>query len=156
MTDSTFVYVTYIRTTREKLWEALLKPEFNRAYWYGMWQDSQWKAGSSWQLKFSDGRVADAGEVVEVDPPRRLVLSWRNEWKPELKAEGFSRATFELEEKGGSVKLTVTHQIGRDGSQFIQAVSGGWPMILASLKSLLETGKALEDPRGSAGRCGDA
>lgn len=98
-------------------------------------------------MMYPDGRVADAGEVVEIDRPRRLVLSWRNEWKPELKAEGYSRATFELEQKGESVKLTVTQEIDRDGSKFIDAVSNGWPMILASLKSLLETGQALDDPR---------
>ena len=148
-----FMYVTYIRTTPAKLWDALLKPEFNRAWWFGMWQDSDWRQGSPWQLKFSDGRVSDVGEVIEIDPPRRLVVSWRNESKPGLKEEGFSRATFELEQRGESVKLTVTHQIGREGSKFIESVSGGWPMVLASLKSLLETGEALPDPR-DGGKCG--
>jgi uncharacterized protein YndB with AHSA1/START domain len=139
----TFLYVTYIRTTPEKLWEALTKPEFNRLYWGGMWQDSDFTPGSSWKLTFADGRVADAGEVLESEPPRRLVLNWRHQLRPELAAEGYSRASFDIEPVPGAVKLTVTHQIDREGSKLIQAVSGGWPMILASLKSLLETGEAL-------------
>ena len=141
-----FFYVTYIRTTPAKLWEALTTPEFTRAYWFGVTAESDWKPGSPWRLVFPDGRVADIGEVVEVDPPRRLVLKWRNEFMPELKAEGYSRATFTLEPEGDVVKLTVTHEIDRTGSKFIAAVSGGWPKILSSLKSLLETGAALERP----------
>jgi uncharacterized protein YndB with AHSA1/START domain len=138
-----FVYVTYIRTTPEKLWDALTKPEFTKAYWYGMRQDCDWQVGSPWQLVFSDNSVADAGKVLEIDRPRRLVLSWHNEWKPEMKAEGATRATIELEPEGDTVKLTITHEMDRDGSKFIGAVSNGWPKILSSLKSLLETGKAL-------------
>lgn len=148
--SDTFVYVTYIRTTPEKLWDALTKPEFTRAYWWGVWHESDWKAGSRWHMMFPDGRVNSSGEVLEIDPPRRLVLSWHIEYKPELKAEGYSRATFELEQAGGSVKLTVTHEMDRDGSKVIKAVSYGWPMILASLKSLLETGEPLKDPRERA------
>src|ERR1700744_2169740 len=94
---STFVYVTYIRTTPEKLWTALTGAEFTRQYWFGMHQQTDWRPGSPWQLVFPDGRVADAGEVVEVDPPRRLVLKWRNEFRPELKAEGYSRCSRETE-----------------------------------------------------------
>ncbi len=138
-----FVYVTYIRTTPETLWEHLTKPEFTRVYWQGVSAESDWKPGSSWKLVYEDGRVADTGEIVEVDRPRRLVVKWRNEWRPELKAEGYSRATFELAPVGQMVKLTVTHEIDRTGSKFIEAVSNGWPIVLASLKSLLETGEAL-------------
>jgi uncharacterized protein YndB with AHSA1/START domain len=90
-----FLYVTYIRTSPEKLWDALTKPEFTRAYWFGVTHDCDWHVGSPWRMSYADGRVTDAGEVVEIDRPRRLVLKWRNEWKPELKAEGYSRATFE-------------------------------------------------------------
>lgn len=147
MSESTFVYVTYIRTTPEKLWRALTEPEFTRQYWAGTWQDCQWKKGASWKLMIPDGRVGDAGEVLEINPPRRLVLSWRNEFMPELKAEGFSRATFELEQQDDMVKLTVVHEIGKPDSKLIEAVSGGWPLILASLKSLLETGESLEATR---------
>jgi uncharacterized protein YndB with AHSA1/START domain len=141
-----FVYVTYIRTTPEKLWEALLQPDFTRAYWFGVWQECSWQVGAPWRLMLPDGQVGDTGEVVEFDPPRRLVLSWRNEFKAELKAEGYSRATFVLEPQDETVKLTVTHEIDRDGSSLIAAVSNGWPAVLSSLKSLLETGKALARP----------
>jgi len=94
-----------------------------------------------------DGRVADSGEIVEIEPPRRLVLKWRNEFQPELRAEGHSRLTYELEKQGESVKLTIVHEIDKPDSKFIQAVSSGWPHILASLKSLLETGESLEETR---------
>lgn len=147
MSNSRFLYVTYIRTTPEKLWEALTRPEFTRDYWFGCWQDCIWEPGASWKLMFQDGRIADAGKVLEIDPPRRLVLEWRNEFRPELQAEGYSRATFTIEPQNDSVKLTVAHEMDRPQSKFIEAVSNGWPAILASLKSLLETGKALERPR---------
>jgi uncharacterized protein YndB with AHSA1/START domain len=94
-----------------------------------------------------DGRVADSGEVLEIEPHRRLVLKWRNEFRPELKAEGYSRLTYQLEKEGKSVKLTVIHEMEKEGSKFIEAVSTGWPHILASLKSLLETGESLEETR---------
>jgi uncharacterized protein YndB with AHSA1/START domain len=94
-----------------------------------------------------DGRVADSGEVVEIEPQRKLVLRWRNEFQPELRAEGYSRLTYELEKVGDSVKLTIVHEIEKPDSKFIQAVSNGWPHILASLKSLLETGESLAETR---------
>ena len=145
MADSRFVYVTYIRTTPEKLWQALTEPDFTRRFWFGCWQESEWKTGASWRIMFPDGRVADSGEILEIDPPRRLVLTWRHELTPELRAEGYSRLTYELEQQGTSVKLTLIHAIDRSGSKLIGAVSGGWPHILASLKSLLETGEPLEE-----------
>ncbi len=143
MPHSQFVYVTFIRTTPEKLWAALTMREFTEQYWFGVRQESDWKPGSSWKMIFKDGRIADMGEVVEIDRPRRLVLKWRNEFRPELKAEGYSRCVFELEPMGEAVKLTVSHSIEKDQSQMIEAVSGGWPHILSNLKSLLETGKVL-------------
>jgi uncharacterized protein YndB with AHSA1/START domain len=139
--ESRFVYVTFIRTTPGRLWSALTTPEFMKQYWFGMHCESEWTAGSSWQLKFPDGRLADAGEIVEAEEPRRLVIKWRNEFKPELKAEGYSQCTFDLEPRDGAVKLTVTHAMGEPGTKFIEAVSGGWPLILSNLKSLLETGE---------------
>jgi uncharacterized protein YndB with AHSA1/START domain len=142
--NSKFVYVTYIRTSQEKLWDALTKPEFTKIYWGGTWQESDWKTGSSWQLMFSDGRSADNGIIEEIEKPKRLVLTWRNETMPELKAEGYSRCTFDLEPIDNTVKLTITHEIDYPKSKFIARVSNGWPLILASLKSLLETGKHLE------------
>ncbi|MGO4129685.1 SRPBCC family protein [Inquilinus sp. YAF38] len=140
MAGSTFVYVTFIRTTPAALWQALTDPEVTPRYWMGVRHEAEWRAGGAWKLILPDGRVGDTGEVVEFDPPRRLVLRWRNEFRPELKAEGDSRCTMELEPAGEAVKLTVTHSIDRAESKFIEAVSGGWPMILSNLKSLLETG----------------
>ncbi len=90
MASSRFVYVTYIRTTPEKLWQALIDPEFTRRYWCATWQDSEWKPGASWRVMIPDGRIADTGEIVEVEPPRRLVLTWRNEFKPELRGRIFA------------------------------------------------------------------
>lgn len=88
---SRFVYVTYIRTTPEKLWTALTTPEFMKKYWFGMNFETDWKVGSPWKLVFPDGRIADAGEIVEIDKPRRLVLRWRNQFRPELHEEGYAR-----------------------------------------------------------------
>jgi uncharacterized protein YndB with AHSA1/START domain len=147
MSGDRFGYVTYIRTTSDRLWEALTQPEFTRKYWFGCWQDCAWTVGSPWRLMFADGRLGDAGEVLEIEPPKRLVLRWRNEFLPELHEEGFSRATFELEPLNEVVKLTVIHEIDVPGSKFIEAVSTGWPAILSSLKSLLETGEAHERTR---------
>ena len=146
MSKSQFVYVTFIRTTPEKLWSALTGPEFTKQYWFGTHHECEWKPGSPWKLAFADGRVADAGEIIEADPPKRLVIKWRNEFKPELKAEGYSRCTIELEKVQDAVRLTITHEMDRPESKFIDAVSGGWPRILSNLKSLLETGTvALKD-----------
>ena len=147
MSSSQFVYVTYIRTTPEKLWQALTDPEFTRRYWCELRLESEWKAGASWRSMIPDGRVGDGGEVLEIEPHRRLVLTWRNEFKPELRAEGYARLTYELEKVGDSVKLTIVHEIDKPDSKLIHAVSGGWPLILASLKSLLETGEPLEATR---------
>jgi uncharacterized protein YndB with AHSA1/START domain len=147
MADSRFVYVTYIRTTPEKLWQALLDPKFTRQYWAETWQDCTWQPGASWKLMIPDGRVGDSGEVVEITPQRKLVVTWRNEFKPELRAEGYTRATLELEQQGDMVKLTLTHESDTPNSKMIEAVSGGWPIILSSLKSLLETGESLEATR---------
>ena len=146
MASDRFVYVIYIRTTAEKLWDALTSPAFTRQYWAGTWQESTFVKGASWKIMIPDGRVADSGEVIEADRPRRLVLKWRNEFS-ELRTEGYSRCTYEIEPAGESVKLTVTHEIDKEGSKFIQAVSKGWPHILSSLKSLLETGQSLAETR---------
>jgi uncharacterized protein YndB with AHSA1/START domain len=138
---STFVYVIFIRTTPERLWSALTDPEVMQQYWFGMHQECDWKVGSPWKLVFSDGRVADTGEIIEADPPKRLVIKWRNEFRPELKSEGPARCTYELEPMGSAVKLTITHTMDRPRSKVIEAVSGGWPRILSNLKSLIESGQ---------------
>jgi uncharacterized protein YndB with AHSA1/START domain len=138
---SQFVYVTYIRTTPAKLWEALTDPRFIRQYWFDMTIDCAWKKGSPWKMVGKDGTLTDTGEILEIDPPRRMVIHWKHEWKPELKAEGPSRCTIELEPVDRAVKLTITHEIDCPDSKLITAVSGGWPGILSNLKSLLETGE---------------
>jgi uncharacterized protein YndB with AHSA1/START domain len=138
---SHFVYVTYIRTTPAKLWQALTEPVFVRQYWFGTTVECGWQKGSPWKMVAPDGNLMDSGEILEIDPPRRMVIRWRNEWKPELKAEGPSRCTFQLEPVDNAVKLTITHEIDRPDSDFITAVSGGWPRLLSNLKSLLETGE---------------
>jgi uncharacterized protein YndB with AHSA1/START domain len=152
MTRSTFVYVTYIRTTPEKLWSALTTDsEFMKRYWFGTHCESQWTAGSSWKMVSPDGRITDAGEIVEAEPPRRLVIRWQNQFKPELKAEGDSLCTIELEPSGTAVKLSIAHTIERDPSKLIVAVSGGWPKIISNLKSLLETGAVVLEEAYPAG-----
>jgi len=142
MARSTFVYVSYIRSTPEKLWSALTDAEFHRQYWFGCHCQSLWTAGSPWQLVSPDGQILDAGEILEALPPKRLVIRWTNQ-KPELKAEGASLCTMELEPNAAAVKLTITHSIEREESKLIGAVSGGWPKVLSNLKSLLETGSAV-------------
>ena len=144
MARSTFVYVTYIRTTPEKLWSALTADtEFMKQYWFGVHCESEWIAGSPWKMVAPDGQILDAGGIVEAEPPRRLVIRWQHQKRPELKAEGESRCTMELEPSGAAVKLSITHTIEREPSKLIEAVSGGWPKIISNLKSLLETGSAV-------------
>lgn len=153
MARSTFVYVTYIRTTPEKLWSALTDTQFIKQFWFGMRCESLWTAGSPWQMFYPDGTLTDSGEIVESDPPRRLVIRWQHQNKPELKAEGESQCTMEIEPNGTAVKLSITHTIARDPSKFIAAVSGGWPKVISNLKSLLESGTvALVDPYPASSR----
>ena len=153
MARSTFHYVTYIRTTPEKLWSALTDDaEFMKQYWFGVHCESAWTAGSPWKMVARDGAITDAGEIVEAEPPRRLVIRWLHRKNPELTAEGQSLCTIELEPTGSAVKLSITHTIEREPSKLIEAVSGGWPKIISNLKSLLETGSAvLKDayPKGN-------
>ena len=148
MAKPQFVYVTYIRSTPEKVWAALTDPQTVRKFWFGMNVACDFKPGSPWSLSFEDGRVADTGEILEAEPPRRLVIRWRNEFKPELKAEGYSRCTMSIETAeyypgmgGTAVKLTIQHEIEGTGGKFIEAVSGGWPKVISNLKSYLETGE---------------
>lgn len=149
MAESRFVYVTYIRASEDKVWEALTSPELNRKFWFGYHQDSTWEVGSPWRAINPKGEVADTGQVLEFDPPRRYAVTWRNEGEPALTAEGHTTATFVLEAvAGGLTKLTVTHQIDHAASEMIERVSTGWPKVLSGLKSLLETGQALDGPLG--------
>ena len=144
MARSTFVYVTYIRTTPEKLWSALTDDvEFMKQYWFGVHCESQWTAGSPWKMIHPDDHILDAGEIVEAEAPRRLVIRWQHQDNPELKAEGESLCTMELEPFGPAVKLSITHTIEREPSKLIEAVSGGWPKVISNLKSLLESGTSV-------------
>ena len=144
MSDSKFHYVIYIRTSIEKLWDALTLPEYTRAYWCETTQVSDWKSGSAWKMVAPNGRLGDSGEVLEFEKPKRFVLKWRHEIMPEMKAEGYSKCVIELEPAADAVKLTLTHSNDVPNSKFIAAIAQGWPGILSSLKSLLETGEALE------------
>jgi uncharacterized protein YndB with AHSA1/START domain len=141
--SSKFVYVTYIRATPERVWDALMKPEFTTRYFFGVTMDTDWKPGSPWKMVHADGKITDAGEVLEVEPQKRLVLKWRNEF-PELKPEGYTRCSFELTPQGELTKLEVVHEAQMDNSKTITAISGGWPRILSNLKTYLETGEVLK------------
>lgn len=147
MAESRFHYVIYIRTTREALWEALTLPELTRIYWVQCWHDTTWQKGAVWEVILPDGRVGDSGEILEAVQPSRIVLKWRNEFVPDLRAEGYSRCTIQLDQVGDAVKLSITHSIDVADSKLIAAVSTGWPMIMSSLKSMIETGEALAETR---------
>jgi uncharacterized protein YndB with AHSA1/START domain len=143
MASSRFVYVTYIRTTPETLWSALTDSEAVRQWRFGMVVECGWQHGSPWRMSRANGVLTDTGHILEIDPPRRLVIHWQVEWVPEMKAEGPSVCTFDLEPADGAVKLTVTHEAERQESTFIAAVAVGWPMVLSNLKTLLETGEVV-------------
>ena len=146
--ESRFVYVTDIKTTAERLWAAPIDPEFTQQYWLGARPEAEWKVGGTWKIVYPNGRVMDTGEIVAFEPGKKLAIKWRNEWMPELKAEGYSLCTMEIEKAAGeSMKLTVTHSIARAESKLIGAVSGGWPQILSNLKTLLETGQTALPPK---------
>jgi uncharacterized protein YndB with AHSA1/START domain len=143
-----FVYVTYIETTVEKLWHALTDGDFSQRYWFGMRLRSDWRVGSSFEMVRGDGTVSDAGKVVECDPPRRLAYTFVN-LSDTYKGEAVPLATFVLEPYGRLVKLTLTHQGFSEGGKFLASVSQGWPAILSSLKSTLETGQPLDIRRAA-------
>ena len=144
MPKSEFVYVTYIKTTPDTLWHALTDPEVMKQWRFGSHAESDWRAGSSWKMVTEAGQIIDSGEIAESTPPTRLVIKWRSEWKPELKAEGYSHCTFDIEPEGRSAtKLTVTHAIDKYPSQLIEGAAIGWPMTLSNLKTFLETGQTV-------------
>ena len=140
MAESRFVYVTYIRTTPQKLWESLTTTEFMKTYLFGFTFDTSWEKGASWRMLMPDGDATDAGEIIGFDPPNRLELSWRHESSPDAKAEGYGKCVFEIAAAGDASKLTVTHTMPVANSKTIAMISEGWPQILSNLKSLLETG----------------
>jgi uncharacterized protein YndB with AHSA1/START domain len=141
MSKPEFVYVIYIQAAPEKIWQALVDPEMTKEFWGRHRNQSDWKIGSAWRHENYDDAtdIAVTGTVVESDPPRRLVLTWA---RPNATDEAdISRVTFEIEEYMGSARLTVTHT---DLSpEMLRNISGGWPAVLSSMKSLLETGASL-------------
>lgn len=140
MGSSTFIYVSYIRATPETVWAAFLDPKMQSRAWMGHTLESEWRAGSPWRMISMDGRIANSGEVLEIDSPGRMVLSYRSDHVPEWRSEGYSRAVFELVSLGDATKFTVTHTINRHDSKLIAAASASWPLIFSNIKSLIETG----------------
>jgi uncharacterized protein YndB with AHSA1/START domain len=139
------VFEIYIKTTPERLWEAITDPEMRRKYTFGIGVTSDWTVGSRYEgvTPALAGPIIE-GENLEVDPPRRLVQNFRALWSDDVKREGTSRVTWEIEPVGDSCCLTVTHDQLREGAN--SAIYGGWPMILSGLKTLLETGELLTTP----------
>jgi uncharacterized protein YndB with AHSA1/START domain len=158
MSKPEFVYTTYIETSADKLWQALTEGDFTERYWFGHRVASDWKVGSPYRFA-KQGAPTIEGKVLVVDPPRRLAYSW-DSCSPEAKRERTSRVTFDLEPRGKVVKLTVTHDELDERGVTLRSISGGWPMVVANLKSLLETGHTLEiDPPTGAQKeaaCGQA
>jgi len=149
-----FVYVTYIETTAEKLWHALTDRDFAQKYWMNCILTSDWKAGSRMTME-RDGEIKNECVILESDPPRRMSYSWRSIFDEEMRKEAPSRVTYTLEPQGKAVKLTVTHENFAEGSKTLPSISTGWPMVLSSLKSILETGHALslEAPATAGADC---
>ena len=140
-----FIYVSYIETTPEQLWEALTSSEFSRRYWWDTSVVSDWKVGSPFSLVLN-GQTTDVGEILEADRPRRLSYTFHHILSEAARKERPSRVTFVLEPHGKLVKLTLMHEDFAENSVILDGISKGWPAILASLKSLLETGTALAIP----------
>jgi uncharacterized protein YndB with AHSA1/START domain len=142
------VFEIYIKTTPERLWEAITDPEIRAKYNFGSRVESEWKVGARvvnvHEGAGTEGNLLGEGEVLEVDPPRRLVHTLRAMWGEDVKAEGFSRVTWDIEPVGDSCQLTVTHDQLREGAN--NQLYGGWPMILSGLKTYLETGELLTTP----------
>jgi uncharacterized protein YndB with AHSA1/START domain len=140
-----FIYISYIETTPEKLWEALTSSEFTKLYWWDTSVVSDWKVGSPFALVLN-GTTTDVGEVLEADRPRRLSYTFQHILSEPASKERPSRVTFVLEQYGKLVKLTLTHEDFAEDSVIIDGISKGWPAIMSSLKSSLESGSALVIP----------
>ena len=142
MSKPAFVYTTYIETSADKLWQALTDGDFTERYWFGHRVTSDWTVGSAYRF-MSQGKPMVEGKVLVSDPPRRLAYSW-DVVKQGAARERTSRVTFDLLPHGKVIKLVVTHDEIEEGGTTLRDVSGGWPMVIASLKSMLETGHALD------------
>ncbi len=139
------VFEIYIKTTPERLWEAITDDELRQRYSFGVGVRSEWVPGSRYEGFHPGAGIAIAeGENIEVDPPKRLVQSFTALWSDQVKEEGTSRVTWEIEQVDDSCRLTVTHDQLREGAN--DELYGGWPMILSGLKTLLETGEDLTTP----------
>ena len=145
MSKPEFVYISYIETSAEKLWQALTDGDFHQALLVGHRVVSDWKVGSPFSLVVN-GRTTDVGEILEADPPRRLSYSFRHILNEAAARERPSRVTFILEPHGKLVKLTLTHEDFAEDSVILDGISKGWPAIMSSLKSLLESSEALIIP----------
>jgi uncharacterized protein YndB with AHSA1/START domain len=150
MAKPEFIYVTYIETTPEKLWQALTSSEFSRQYWFGTELRTDWKVGSPFALVMN-GMTTDVGEILEFDPPRRLSYTFRHMLNDEMRNEPPTKVVFAIEQHGKFAKLTLTHEGFAAGSRLLDGISRGWPAILSSLKSLLECGTALAIPVSALG-----
>jgi uncharacterized protein YndB with AHSA1/START domain len=137
-----FVYVIYIASTLEKVWQALTDPDQTEKYWFGYRVNANGKAGASFIARNPGGEDFDKGVILESDPPRRLACTWRPQHDND-KQERPSRVTFDLTPLKGQVRLTVVHDDFDEGSKAFEGISRGWPAVLSSLKSFLETGRAL-------------
>lgn len=146
-----FVYVSYIQSTPERVWNALMDPEMTKQYWFNHHNKSDWKVGSRWEHQsYDDPSVVHiVGKVVETDPPRRLVVTWARPADEGNEART-SRVTYEIEPLEESVKLTVTHDEFGDDVEMRESVSFGWPVVISGLKTLLETGKPLPTKPGQS------
>jgi uncharacterized protein YndB with AHSA1/START domain/DNA-binding transcriptional ArsR family regulator len=139
------VFEIYIKTTPERLWQAITESDMRQKYNFGVGVQSDWAPGSTYKsVHDGAGIVIAEGENLEVDPPRRLVQSFNALWADEVKSEGTSRVTWEIEQVEDSCRLTVTHSELREGAN--NQIYGGWPMILSGLKTYLETGEKLTTP----------
>jgi uncharacterized protein YndB with AHSA1/START domain len=138
------VFEIYIKTSPERLWEAITDPDMRAKYSFGVGVTSDWTTGSGYRSAHHSGVEIAAGENLEVDPPHRLVQSFNALWSDEVKSEGTSRVTWEIEQVEDSCRLTVIHDQLREGAN--DELYGGWPMILSGLKTLLETGELLTTP----------
>lgn len=138
------VFEIFIKTTPERLWEAITDPELRSKYSFGVRVESDWEPGSSYSSGVPGVVEIAAGENVEVDPPRRLVQTFQALWSDDVKGAGTSRVTWEIEPVGTSCRLAVTHDQLPEGAN--SELFGGWPMILSGLKTLLETGELLDTP----------
>jgi len=144
ITPPDLVYITFIRSTPQKLWGALTKSELTKQFFFGRTVESDWREGSSWRLVMPDGGTDVDGDVLESDPPRRLQLSWKVEWLAEARTLEPAIITYDIEQAGDVVKLTLTqHNTGPVPRKFVDAGKQGWAAIMSSLKSLLETGQPL-------------